>query len=436
VLTGITTTGSPHLGNYVGAIRPALAMAEAAEVDAYFFLADYHALVKCGQPQRVQRSTFEIAATWLALGLDPARVHFYRQSDIPEIPELTWLLSCVAAKGLLNRAHAYKAATDENLAKALDADAGISMGLFNYPVLMAADILLFNAHQVPVGRDQIQHIEIARDIAQRFNHLYGEGQELFVLPQARIDEQVAVLPGLDGRKMSKSYDNTIPLWLPSAQLRKQINRIVTNLQAPGEPKDPADSAVYTLYQAFATAQQSAAMRQAFAEGIAWGEAKQQLFELIDGHLAAARERYNAYEAQPEKVEQILLVGAERARTQSRAFIRQLRQAVGLRPLVAVAQTPSTAPAKQQLKTPRLARIVEFRDVSGAYQFRLLAAQGAVLLTSVAVSDSAALAELKAELASAQMVANGSETQLFNGDRLLAAGTGSIEAIRQALTELS
>ncbi|MFZ2207517.1 MAG: tryptophan--tRNA ligase, partial [Porticoccaceae bacterium] len=220
VLTGITTTGIPHLGNYVGAIRPAIAASRHSDVESFFFLADYHALIKCQDPELVHRSTLEIAATWLALGLDPDHVVFYRQSDIPEIPELTWLLTCMTAKGLMNRSHAYKAVVQENEAAGEDPDFGITMGLFSYPILMAADILLFNAHRIPVGRDQIQHIEMARDIAQRFNHHYGEH---FVLPEAAVDDNVALLQGLDGRKMSKSYGNTIPLFLPEKQLQKHIN---------------------------------------------------------------------------------------------------------------------------------------------------------------------------------------------------------------------
>ncbi|TXH15092.1 MAG: tryptophan--tRNA ligase, partial [Gammaproteobacteria bacterium] len=199
VLTGITTTGTPHLGNYVGAIRPAVAASLGPDVDAFYFLADYHALIKCDDPARIERSRLEIAATWLAAGLDPERTTFYRQSDIPQIPELTWLLTCVTAKGLMNRAHAYKASVDANVAAGEDPDSGITMGLYSYPILMAADILIFNAHKVPVGRDQVQHIEMARDVAQRFNHLFGRGKDLFVLPQAEIEESVATLPGLDGR---------------------------------------------------------------------------------------------------------------------------------------------------------------------------------------------------------------------------------------------
>ena len=217
VLTGITTSGTPHLGNYVGAIRPAIEASQSGEFESFFFLADYHALIKAQDPDLVHRSTLEIAAAWLALGLDTDNVTFYRQSDIPEIPELTWLLTCMTAKGMMNRAHAYKASVQANIEAGEDEDMAITMGLFSYPILMAADILMFNAHHIPVGRDQIQHVEMARDIAQRFNHHYGEH---FVLPAAQVDDDVAILQGLDGRKMSKSYGNTIPLFLGEKQLKK------------------------------------------------------------------------------------------------------------------------------------------------------------------------------------------------------------------------
>lgn len=237
VLTGITTSGTPHLGNYAGAIRPAVAASRQPNVDAFFFLADYHALIKCDDPQRVAASRLEIAATWLAAGLDPEKVTFYRQSDVPEIPELSWILTCITPKGLMNRAHAYKASVDQNEARGDEPDDGVNMGLFSYPVLMAADILMFNANRVPVGRDQIQHLEMARDIAQRFNHQYGAGRDYFVLPDVQIDEDVATLPGLDGRKMSKSYNNTIPLFEGGAKaLPNAIARIVTDSRAPGEAK--------------------------------------------------------------------------------------------------------------------------------------------------------------------------------------------------------
>ena len=327
VLTGITTTGAPHLGNYVGAIRPAIAASQDPEVDAYLFLADYHALIKNQNPDEVAQSSREIAATWLALGLDPENTYFYRQSDIPEITELSWVLTCSAAKGLMNRAHAYKAAVQANEESGEDPDFGITMGLFSYPILMAADILIFNAHQVPVGRDQIQHVEMARDIAQRFNHHYGE---TFTLPEAVVDDHVAVLQGLDGRKMSKSYGNTIPLFGSSKQLQKAINKIKTNLLEPGEPKDPDDSTVYQVWCAFANDAEREHMRQAFADGIAWGEAKKQLFERVNDELAPAREIYDRLMANPEEVEAILRQGAERLRPQSTALLEKVRHAVGLR----------------------------------------------------------------------------------------------------------
>lgn len=329
VLTGITTTGTPHLGNYVGAIRPAIEASRNSENLSFYFLADYHALIKCRDPDLIQESTRQIAATWLAAGLDPEKVIFYRQSDVPEIPELCWLLTCMTAKGLMNRAHAYKAAVAENQAAGEDPDFGVTMGLYSYPILMAADILLFNVHQVPVGRDQIQHVEMARDIAARFNHHYGEH---FVLPEAVVDDNVAVLQGLDGRKMSKSYNNTIPLFLPEKQLKKHINKIKTNLLEPGEPKDPDDSTVFQIWQAFATPEQTEEMRAEFAAGIAWGEAKKRLFELINEQLAEAREKYNSLLERPRELEDILQAGAEKARRYSVPFLKELREAMGIRPL--------------------------------------------------------------------------------------------------------
>ena len=328
-LTGIKTTGTPHLGNYAGAIRPAIETSNQAAGESYFFLADYHALIASQVPDDVARSTKEIAATWLAFGLDTEKSVFYRQSDVPEIMELNWLLNCMAAKGLMNRAHAYKDAVSKNMAAEEDADFGINMGLFSYPILMAADILMFNATKVPVGRDQVQHIEMARDMAQRFNHIYGEH---FVLPEAVVDDKVAVLQGLDGRKMSKSYDNTIPLFLTEKQLRKHVNKIKTNLLEPGEPKDPENSVVFQVWAAFASPEQTAEMRKAFAEGIAWGESKKQLFELLNGVLAEPRERYTALMEDPEHIEEVLKQGAARARAKAVPFIEKLRNAVGIRPL--------------------------------------------------------------------------------------------------------
>jgi tryptophanyl-tRNA synthetase len=329
VLTGITTTGTPHLGNYVGAIKPCIQASHDDDVQSYYFLADYHALVKNRDPERMRQSTLEIAATWLALGLDTDKAVFYRQSDIPEIPELTWIITCSTAKGLMNRAHAYKAVVQDNVEAGEDPDYAITMGLFSYPILMAADILMFGSTHVPVGKDQIQHLEMARDIAQRFNHHYGE---ILVLPEAVTDEHVAVLPGKDGRKMSKSYNNTIPLWLPEKQLRKAIMRIVTNSLEPGEPKDPDDSALYAIYAAFADADQRAAMRQAYRDGIAWGEAKQKTFELINDELAPSRERYQELIAHPARIEDILVAGAARARAFATPYLARIRDAVGIRSL--------------------------------------------------------------------------------------------------------
>ncbi len=327
VLTGITTTGTPHLGNYVGAIRPAIAASKDPGYAPFYFLADYHALIKCHEPEKVRQSSLEIAATWLALGLDTSNAVFYRQSDVPEILELAWMLTCVTSKGLMNRAHAYKAAVSDNEESGEnDPDKGIAMGLFSYPILMAADILMFNANKVPVGKDQIQHIEMARDIAGRFNHIYGEH---FVLPEAVIDEHGAVLSGLDGRKMSKSYNNTIPLFEPEKKLRKLINKIKTNSLEPGEPKDPNGCTLFSIYQAFATAGEMAHIRQRYAEGIGWGEMKQTLFEHINEQIAPARERYEALMQAPEHIEAELQSGAEKARAISAPFLAELRKAVGI-----------------------------------------------------------------------------------------------------------
>ncbi|RNF82190.1 tryptophan--tRNA ligase [Lysobacter psychrotolerans] len=364
VLTGITTSGTPHLGNYVGAIRPAVAASRMQGVESFYFLADYHALIKVQDPARVQRSTLEIAATWLACGLEPDKVWFYRQSDVPETAELYWLLTCVAGKGLLNRAHAYKAAVDKNRADQLDDDAAITAGLFMYPVLMSADILLFNAHKVPVGRDQVQHIEMARDFAQRFNHLYGEH---FTLPEAIIDESVATLPGLDGRKMSKSYDNTIALFAPREQLRKLIFSILTDSKAPGEAKDADASHVFQLYQAFASDAETAAMRQAFADGIGWGDAKQALFERIDAEVAPLRVKYEALMARPAEIEAILRDGAHRLRERHAApLMRQLREAVGYRDLSRASTSTDAKVAKAVLPVFK-----QYREADGRFYFKLV-----------------------------------------------------------------
>ena len=408
ILTGITTTGTPHLGNYAGAIRPAIVASRAADADSFYFLADYHALIKCDEPARIQRSRLEIAATWLACGLDVNKATFYRQSDIPEIPELCWLLTCVAGKGLLNRAHAYKASVDKNVEQGEDPDAGVTMGLFSYPVLMAADILMFNAHKVPVGRDQIQHVEMARDIGQRFNHLFGAGKELFTLPEAVIEEEVATLPGLDGRKMSKSYDNTIPLFGSAKQLKEAIARIVTDSRLPGEPKDADGSHLFTLYQAFATQAQQAEFRAELEGGLAWGEAKNRLFQLLDAELGEARERYHALIAKPADLEDILLAGAAKARRIATPFLGELREAVGLRSFREQVQV-----AGEKKKATKSARFVSFRDDDGSFRFRLLDAAGEQLLLSRSFADGKAAGQASKRLQSGEALDVRAQGEIFS-----------------------
>ena len=377
-LTGITTSGTPHLGNYVGSIRPSVRASLSEGVQSFYFLADYHALIKIDEPARIQRSTLEIAASWLAAGLDPERVVFYRQSDVPEIPELTWFLTCVTGKGVLNRAHAYKASVDKNTAAGVEPDSDVTAGLFMYPVLMGADILMFNAHHVPVGRDQIQHIEMARDMANSFNHRYGEH---FVPPQAAVEESVATLPGLDGRKMSKSYDNTIPLFASRAQLQKLIAGIKTDSRAPGEPKDTEGSALFQIYQAFASAEETEGLRQAYAAGIAWGDAKNLLLERIDQEIAPMRARYQHLMEHPEEVEALLLAGAKKARAIATPFMAQLRHAVGLRAL-----TAGATQAKAKVVKTALPSFKQYREKDGKFYFKLADAKGQVLLQSTGLES--------------------------------------------------
>ena len=410
VLTGITTTGTPHLGNYVGAIRPTVQASRNPDTQGFYFLADYHALIKCDEPARIQRSTLEIAASWIAAGLDPERVMFYRQSDIPEIPELTWFLTCVTGKGVLNRAHAYKASVDKNNLAGNDPDADVSAGLFMYPVLMGADILMFKAHKVPVGRDQIQHIEMARDMASSFNHLYGEH---LVLPEAVIEESVALLPGLDGRKMSKSYDNTIPLFSSSAQLKKLISGILTDSRAPGEPKDTEGSALFQIYQAFASAEETAALAKAYAEGISWGDAKQVLFERVDREVAPMRARYEELISHPAQVDALLLQGAAKARELATPFIKELRHAVGLRALASSGNPQAPA------KTARAASptFKQYREQDGQFYFKLVDPQGRVLLQSLGFRSpkdaGLAIAQLQQDDAQA-LAALGAQVALGDG----------------------
>ena len=377
VLTGVTPSGTLHLGNYVGAIRPAIQKSRAEGTESFCFLSDYHALIKTSDPDRVEKSRIQIAATWLACGLDPNRVHFYRHSDLPETVELNWILNCVTSKGLMNRAHAYKAKVEANEAAGEDPDNNVTMGLFCYPILMAADILIFKANFIPVGRDQIQHIEMCRDIATRFNQMYGNGEEIFPLPEALVDEDTAILPGLDGRKMSKSYDNVIPLFEGGEKaLREAIMKIVTDSKLPGEPKDPDSTSLTALYDAFASHEERNEFRKKLQEGLGWGEAKEIVFQKINSEIGPMRERYEAYMQEPEKVEAILREGVERIRPMARALVDQCRNAVGLRTFKPLQEKKAAAKAKKSK-----ASLKQYREKDGLFYFKLVNGQGKTLLTA-------------------------------------------------------
>jgi tryptophanyl-tRNA synthetase len=324
-LTGIKPSGTPHIGNYLGMIRPALELAR--ENLALYFIADYHALTTVKDGETMKYLTYEVAATWLALGLDPQKVIFFRQSDIPEVTELTWILSCFTSKGLLNRAHAYKAAVDENEAAGRSSDEGINAGLYNYPVLMAADILLYGSHYVPVGLDQKQHIEISRDIAETFNATYGD---ILVIPEGVIREEVMTIPGLDGRKMSKSYDNVIPIFAPAKAMRKQVMRIVTDSRRPEEPKNPEEDNVFNIYQHFASPQQVEKIRQGYLQGgLAYSAVKQDLYQVLEDTFGEARQKYDAMMQDWDQLDRILLEGAAKARDIAKPLMEKIRKAVGV-----------------------------------------------------------------------------------------------------------
>jgi len=327
ILTGIKPTGMPHLGNYLGAIRPALAMAEEKDVKARFFIANYHSLNAVQDAKLLRSYTYEVAAVWLACGLNPKKVLLYRQSDVPEIFEMATILMAFTAKGLMNRAHAYKAAVDFNRSKNLSDDHGINMGVFTYPVLMAADILLFDTHLVPVGKDQAQHIEMAQDIAKVLNHNYKKN--LLVVPKPRIDEGLMNVPGLDGRKMSKSYNNHIPLFAPETQLRKAVMRIVTNSQGVKEPKNPGECNVFALFKMFASKVEEGTLADRYQRGgMGWGDAKQALFTLLDSKIAPMREKYNELMLDTSSIDAILAEGSKRARLIAASTIRRLKNAIG------------------------------------------------------------------------------------------------------------
>ncbi len=325
VLTGIKPTGIPHLGNYLGAIRTAIELAD--ENEAMYFIADYHALNIMYNPNDLRECTYAVAATWLALGLDPDKVMFYKQSDVPEIFELNWILSCFTPKGFMNRAHAYKDKAAKNVAAGEDEDSGVNMGLFGYPCLMNADILLFSAEEVPVGKDQKQHLEFARDIAVRFNKNYKV--DLLTIPEPVIREETDVIPGLDGRKMSKSYDNTIELFLPTKKLKKKINKIVTNSQEVEEAKDPTECQVFKLYSYFANQEEQDALAKRYrAGGMGWGEAKKTLFEKVESEFSEARERYNHLMENPKEIDAILAKGAIKAREVASKKLAEVKLAIG------------------------------------------------------------------------------------------------------------
>lgn len=323
IITGVKPTGILHIGNYFGAIKPILEMSESYET--LIFIADYHALNFIKTKQELKEYSNMLACAYLACGLDPNKIVFFRQSDIPEVFELNWILANVTPKGLMNRAHAYKAAVEENVANNQDKDLNVNMGLYNYPILMAADILLYNVKYVPVGLDQKQHCEIARDIAVSFNARYGD---TFILPEAVIDENVATIIGLDGRKMSKSYGNTIQLFADENNLKKTISRIVTDSKLPGEPKDE-NCALAQIYALFADAEKTEDFKKRLTQGLGWGDAKKELYEVANAYLSPMREKYNYYMQNPKIVEQILQDGAKKARYIARKQLNKIRKRIGV-----------------------------------------------------------------------------------------------------------
>ena len=325
ILTGITPSGYPHLGNYIGAIKPSLDLLD-EKCESFLFIADLHAVIKVSDPKKLKELSNAIAMAWLASGLDPNKTNFYRQSDVPEITELAWLLSCIAEKGLLNRAHAYKAAVDQNNESGKkEMDEGISLGLFSYPLLMASDILTPNATHVPVGKDQQQHLEITRDIAEKFNNKYGN---FFNVPEAVIQDEKTVL-GTDGRKMSKSYNNIIPLLSTEKELRKSVMKIVTNSQEPGEKKEWRDNTLFSIYSSFATEEKQKEMKNLFEDGIGWGDAKQIVFEDLNVMLLPIRENFNEYINNKKYIEEILKSGAEKVRAQTVPILKEVKKLVGI-----------------------------------------------------------------------------------------------------------
>jgi tryptophanyl-tRNA synthetase len=321
ILSGVQPSGKLHIGNYFGAIRQYVALQE--ENDAFYFIADYHALTSVQEPEALREHCREVALGLLALGLDPERCTLFRQSDVPEVTELTWLLNCVTPMGLLERCHAYK----DKVAQGISPCAG----LFDYPVLMAADILIYDSHLVPVGQDQKQHIEVTRDIAGSFNYLYGD---VFVLPDPYILEDVAVVPGLDGRKMSKSYGNVIDLFEDARAVEKRIKGMKTDSTPVEEPKDPDTCALFALFRLFASPDERDEMARRYREGgVGYGDVKKRIVELYFERFGEARERRVELDAHPEIAREVLAQGAARARAKAREVLARAREACGVgRPL--------------------------------------------------------------------------------------------------------
>lgn len=327
ILTGIKPTGQPHIGNYLGAMLPALSLSQTKDINSLLFIADYHSLISTHDKNQLLNMTYEVAASWLACGLNPEKSIIYKQSDIPEILVLSWILSCFTPKGFMNRAHAYKALVDQNKAsRKKDVDSGVSMGIYSYPILMSADILLFDTDIVPVGEDQLQHVEFARDIAQKFNNTYGE---ILKLPEACIQKDSKVVPGLDGQKMSKSYNNHIPLFESSKKLRKMIMKIKTDSSPPEEAKAPENSILMDLYREFASPDEIKAMEERYRKGTGWGEVKQALFEAVDRQIDPARKKYNTLMEEPSQIDEILKAGAKRARSIAQPVLQRVKQAIGV-----------------------------------------------------------------------------------------------------------
>ncbi len=316
-LSGIKPTGTTHLGNYLGMIKPAIQLQQTHET--FYFVADYHALTTTRDPEQLRENTNDLTAIFAALGMDFENHAFFRQSDIPEVTELTWILSCVTSKGMMERAHAYK--------DALTKERDVSIGLFCYPILMACDILIYDSNFVPVGQDQRQHLEITRDLAIRFNHLYGE---TLIIPEAIIADEIATIPGIDGKKMSKSYGNVIPLFAPEKQFHKAIMKITTDSKSVDEAKDPEECSVFALFKCFADKEDQEALAKLYREGgIGYGEAKQLCFEKLNAELDEPRDIYQQIRYEQTKLDGILESGRDKARAIARKVTDRVRNKVGL-----------------------------------------------------------------------------------------------------------